>query len=135
MARTATGGCLCGAVRYEADVEAGIADWCHCSTCRRSTGSVAVAWVQVAPGAFRLVRGTPSVHASSPTGRRHFCGTCGSPLIMTDTDGRSVGILVGSLDDPAAVRPTAHGFDAERVGWVEIADDLPRFEGPPPHDG
>lgn len=134
MAAPATGGCLCGRLRYAVDLSAGVADWCHCAACRRWTGSVAVAWMQVTPDAFRITAGTPATYASSPTGRRHHCPSCGSPVFMTDTEGRSVGILAGSLDDPDGIRPVAHGFCAEAVGWVRIDDALPRHDGPPPHD-
>jgi hypothetical protein len=53
---------------------------------------------------------------------------------MTDAGGVSVGITLGTLDAPAAVRPTVHGWESERLPWFAVADGLPRFERAPPYD-
>lgn len=129
-----TGGCLCGAVRYEVDPTDGIADYCHCSTCRRAGGAAAVAWLQVAPSQFAVTAGEAVAFASSAGASRHFCGRCGSQLFMRDAQGRSVGVTLGTLDDPEAVPPTAHGWDSARPRWLVLADDLPRHPGDPPYD-
>lgn len=129
-----SGGCLCGAVRYAVEADGGIADFCHCTTCRRASGAAAVAWLQVSPEQFAVTAGTPATYAASARGTRHFCGACGAHLFMTDPDGRSVGVTLGTLDDPEAVRPAAHGFDRSRPGWLVLCDGLPRYDGDPPYD-
>jgi len=130
-----SGGCLCGAVRYEAAPEAGdVADYCHCVQCRRAAGAPVVAWVQVAPDRFAVVQGAAKAFASSAAATRWFCGDCGSQLYMTDAAGVSVGITLGTLDTPAAVRPTVHGWESERLAWFAVADGLPRYEQAPPYD-
>lgn len=134
MTAEATGGCLCGRVRYAFDPTGSVTDYCHCVTCRKASGALGVAWVQVKPAAFRVTAGEPAAYRSSPENRRFFCAACGSPLFMADDAGVSVGILLGTLDNPAAFHPIAHGFDKDRVSWFVLADDLPRHEGPPPHD-
>lgn len=134
MKPDATGGCLCGQVRYAFDPDGSVTDYCHCVTCRKASGALGVAWVQVVPAAFRVTKGEPAAYRSSRDNRRFFCSGCGSPLFMADDPGNSIGILVGSLDDPEAFRPIAHGFDQDRVSWFILADDLPRHPGPPPHD-
>jgi hypothetical protein len=129
-----TGRCLCGAVGYALDPTGGVADFCHCGACRRAGGAAAVAWIQVPPAQFRLTRGTPARHHSSARSARHFCAACGSQLFMTDPEGRSVGVTLGTLDDPEAVRPAAHGWDARRPSWLMLCDGLPRYPGEAPYD-
>jgi hypothetical protein len=129
-----TGGCHCGTVRYEVDPVGGQADYCHCRACRKSSGGIVVAWLQVRPDRFALTAGAPVGYASSPGAIRWRCPRCGAITHMTDDDNRSVGVTIGTLDDPDPVAPSAHGFDGERPRWLVIADDLPRFDGPPPYD-
>lgn len=128
------GGCLCGRVRYEADSDGAIVDYCHCDRCRRSTGGATVAWMQVRPDRFRITSGEAAAYRSSPLSERHFCPICGSQLFMTDDEGRSVGITLGTLDDKNAVAPAAHGWDGDRPHWLCLADGLPRFAANPDYD-
>ena len=135
MAQDLEGGCLCGAVRYRATaLDGDVADYCHCGQCRKASGAPVSAWIQVPPDRFTLTRGEPRAFHSSARGTRWFCGHCGGPLYMTDPENRSVGIALGSLDAPARVRPTVHGWFGARLPWLEIADGLPRFEADPPYD-
>lgn len=129
------GGCLCGAVRYEADLEEDdIADYCHCRECRRASGAPVVAWIQLASSRFRVVQGQASAFASPAGATRWFCGRCGSPLYMTDPDDRSLGIAVASLDEPDRVPPRLHGWFEERISWFDTRDELLRFQHHPPYD-
>jgi len=129
------GGCLCGAVRYEVTVDGReVVDYCHCRECRKASGAPVTAWVQVAPAAFRVIRGEARGFASSAAATRWFCGACGSQVYMTDAAGKSVGVTVGTLDDPAAVRPSVHGWESERVAWLNVVDGLPRHAKNPPYD-
>lgn len=129
------GGCLCGRVRYAVEVRDGDpADVCHCGQCRRWTGAPAAAWVQVPPGRFALGRGQPRGFGSSGRGTRWFCPACGASLYMTDPDGRSVGVLLGSLDDPEAIAPRAHGWAGAALAWFVLDDGLPRHAEDPPYD-
>jgi hypothetical protein len=130
-----TGACLCGAISYEISVHAGdVADYCHCRQCRRASGAPVVAWVQVPPARFRVTAGTAKPFASSAHATRWFCPDCGAHLYMTDDAGTSVGVTLGTLDRPEAVRPTVHGWEAERLPWLYLADELPRYAGAPPYD-
>ncbi len=135
MAQRLTGGCLCGAVRYLATArDGGVVDYCHCVQCRRVSGAPITAWVQVPPALFEITAGEARGYASSPRATRWFCGDCGTSLYMTDSEHRSVGVTLGSLDDPAALTPTAHGWVGERLAWFDIRDDLPRHDRDPPYD-
>ncbi|HEY2660831.1 MAG TPA: GFA family protein [Caulobacteraceae bacterium] len=130
-----TGGCLCGAVRYAIEaLDGDVADYCHCGQCRKASGAPVTAWIQVAPARFAVAAGQAKPFQSSDRATRWFCRDCGGQLYMTDDEGRSVGVTLGSLDQPASVTPTVHGWDSARVGWLCIADDLPRYDREPPYD-
>jgi hypothetical protein len=129
------GGCLCGGVRYAIDaLEGDVVDYCHCSQCRKASGAPVSAWIQVAPQRFEVTRGEARSYPSSARGTRWFCGDCGGALYMTDPQARSVGVTLGSLDEPGRLKPTVHGWISARVPWLEITDDLPRHDADPPYD-
>ena len=128
------GGCLCGAIRYKIDATDATVDLCHCRMCRKAGGAPVVAWAQVPPTQFRVTEGEPKTYQSSKIASRHFCPACGSQVYMSDPGGQSVGITLGTLDDPEALRPTAHGYDSERLSWLHLDDDLPRYPKAPPYD-
>ncbi len=129
-----TGTCLCGAVAYEVNTIAGdVADICHCVQCRRASGAASLPWVQVPPERFRITRGTAKAFASSAHATRWFCGNCGTPLYMTDDANRSVGVTLGTLDQPDSIHPTVHGWLSEHVAWAAL-EDLPGYGQAPPYD-
>ncbi|MBU6397764.1 MAG: GFA family protein [Rhodospirillales bacterium] len=130
-----TGGCLCGGVTYQLEFKPrDVADVCFCRECRKASGAAALPWVQVPPARFAITRGAAKGYASSPGARRWFCGDCGTPLYMTDAQGRSVGVTLGSLDNPEAIRPTTQGWMCERVSWQALDETLPAYEKAPPYD-
>jgi len=121
------GGCLCGAIRYEATAAPLGAGYCHCSLCRRATGAPVFLGVAFPRDALRLLRGKTRTHASSARGIRHFCGQCGSALFFELRDKpHQWEVLVGSLDDASGIQPSVHVCVSSGVGWLEIADGLPR---------
>ena len=129
------GGCLCGGVRYRLEAEAGdVVDYCHCGQCRKASGAPVTAWIQVPPGRFQIAHGAAKSYRSSDRGTRWFCPDCGGTLYMTDPDARSVGVALGSLDDPAVLEPTVHGWTTSAVPWLRLDDDLPRHAADPPYD-
>jgi hypothetical protein len=130
-----TGGCLCGGITYSLDHETGdVADICFCRACRKASGAAALPWVQVPPARFALTKGGAKPYASSAEATRWFCPDCGTQLYMTDTHGRSVGVTLGSLDEPAHIRPTVQGWVSERVCWQILDAALPAFPLAPPYD-
>jgi hypothetical protein len=130
-AASVTGRCLCGAVTYRF---AGAPQWqayCHCESCRRNCSAPVTAFFGVDRKAFRWTGAAPAAYESSPGVRRLFCGRCGSPMAYdADRDRRNIHLYAASLDDAGAFRPTAHVFTAERLPWFDVADDLPRHQGP-----
>jgi hypothetical protein len=123
-----TGGCYCGAVRYEASGAPFNPTNCHCSICRRTTGAPFVAWFSAPRGAFRIVRGSPVAFRSTPTATRTFCGRCGTQLTFAADDApEEIDITTASLDDPNAMPPKNHIWTASRLGWIRLGDGLPEY--------
>jgi hypothetical protein len=127
-----SGGCHCGAIRYEVDANRVFdSGYCHCSICRRLTGAPVVAWALLKPGAFRITAGTPHRYDSSPLCRRSFCPTCGGQLFYMDNPNASEmsGIHTATLDEPAppALQPCLHMCADNQLAWFRTGDNLPRF--------
>ena len=124
------GGCLCGAVRYRCT---GAPLWvahCHCESCRRATGGAVVTWAGFARDRVTFTAGWPQRYASSPGVTRSFCSHCGTPLTYeAERCADEVHFAIGTFDRPEALPPTSHVFDAERISWLHLADDLPRYAG------
>ena len=92
-----------------------------------------LAWASVPVAAFAYTKGRPAVYRSSSWGQREFCAGCGAQICYRDREGaETVEINLGCLDDPAAVLPEHHIYEADRIAWFETADDLPRYAGPKP---
>src|SRR3954466_5912877 len=97
------GSCLCGNVRYEIDGEIGDFGYCHCTSCRKASGTAHAANAPVERAAFTLVSGQDTLREfeSTPGKLRAFCSRCGSPIyayLATSPD--SIRIRLGSLDTP-----------------------------------
>lgn len=127
-----SGGCLCGAVRFE--IHGGIRNIvkCHCSRCRRAQGSAFATNGVVRAEDLCMLSGADALsgYESSPGQVQYFCRTCGSP-IMSRSDARpdEVRIRVGSINSDIMERPIAHIFVTSKANWDEITDDLPQYEG------
>lgn len=123
-----TGGCLCGAVRYECAAAALRCMICHCEQCRRHSGGPCLSFVHFPADEFRWIGAEPARYRSSAFAERGFCATCGSTVSMHEEVLRDrVQVALGSLDDPSRVTPDDHVWTKSRVAWFEVADDLPRF--------
>ena len=132
---TITGGCHCGAVRYEVVGEAITHALCHCSDCRRHAGAPMVGWTMYNEDAVKVIKGTTKEYHSSEFGRRQFCPECGTGLFYTNARilPGIIDIQSGTYDDPDLVPARAHIQVAERIGWMASAHELPMFERYPPH--
>lgn len=126
---TMTGRCHCGAVHYVADGVPEHHALCHCGDCRRHAGAPMVGWIAFRADQVR-VTGDPVTYESSASGRRQFCGTCGTGLFYTNAVFLPgiIDIQSCTLDDPDAVPPGAHIQVAERLGWMDGVGNLPTFE-------
>jgi hypothetical protein len=123
---TITGGCFCGAIRWEAN-NVFNAGYCHCSICRRISGAPVFSFVHFRESDFRLTQGSPKGFACSSRFTRYFCENCGSQIYGQGKDWPFISVAIGALDQPTKVRPTMHQCEADRLPWFNTADDLPRY--------
>jgi hypothetical protein len=127
-----TGGCGCGAIRYEITRPLVDAVYCHCTRCQRRTGASAGASAWVEPGSFSITTGEEQLRAWSPGGGfdKVFCGECGSAVLVRDPEsGETAMVRLGTIDGDPGVRPSAHQFAAYAASWEPIPDDgLPRYD-------
>lgn len=124
-----TGGCRCGAVRYDATGSPEHRSICHCDDCRKSSGSFMVGWA-LFPDDSVTVTGAPTTYESSPGTFRQFCGTCGTGLFYRNEaifPGR-IDIQTATLDDLHALPPQARIQIADAPRWMAGFGDLPTFE-------
>ena len=136
--KNVTGGCFCGAVRYEVEAFLNSAFYCHCGNCRRLYGQPVAVGVPVVPGTLRFTQGEPRYYQTSDHAKRGFCATCGSRIVYQPLRGEYqhfTQVELGSLNHPEEVRPKVHAFIESRLPWFETADELPRLEwGEMPED-
>jgi hypothetical protein len=123
------GRCLCGAIRFRAT---GAPKWvahCHCESCRRQTASGFTTYAGYRASAVAFDGAVPSRYHSSPGVTRSFCPRCGSPLAFVgERWPDEIHLFLANFDDPNDLAPKAHVNTAEQLGWIHLADGLPRFE-------
>ncbi len=131
----ATGGCLCGAVRYEIDGEPIFAGHCHCSDCRKATGTGHVSVTALPRSAVKVTGETRGYSVTGDSGQpftRNFCPVCGSLIFgESATMPGMMTITAGTLDDPSAFEPQMVIYTKSRPAWDRIDSGLPEFEGMP----
>ena len=131
-----TGSCLCGGVRFEVTRPFRRASHCHCSRCRKHSGTFGLTQGRVPREGFRLLAGVDLIRSYRPPGgmAKAFCSVCGSSLFGgTWPDGPEVSVRFGALDGDPGIRPQYHSQTASAAEWDEIPDDgLPRHPGPAP---
>lgn len=121
-----TGGCRCGAVRFEASAEPHHVSYCHCGDCRRASGAPVSAFVGFMAGQVSIGGGTLRQFENGPV-TRTFCGACGSPIAYVDARlPDQVYFMLGVFDMPAYYRPTQHAFVREQLPFIHMPDGLPR---------
>ena len=121
-----TGGCQCGAVRYRIDA-APAGSICHCRMCQKASGGPFMAFGGVPNVSFVVTRGALSIYRSSEIAERGFCAACGTPLTYSMLGGQSVGVTLGSLDDPGAVAPKEQFGAESRLPWIAAALAAPEI--------
>jgi hypothetical protein len=122
------GGCVCGALRYQASGTAYGITHCHCRTCRRASGAPFVTWAGFDSDKFTLTHGQPASYASSENVIRTFCGRCGTALTYQRLDlPDSIDVTLGSMDDPEQLKPEDHTWIESRLSWIVLGDHLPTY--------
>lgn len=131
-----TGSCLCRSVSYAIRGNIGVFQYCHCSRCRKVTGSAHAANLFVAPEDFMWLRGEELVSRYDPEETKYFatcfCKKCGSFLPWLSKSGKVVIVPAGTLDGDPQIKPTQNIFCGSRPPWYESAGSLPEHEEGPP---
>jgi hypothetical protein len=127
-----TGRCYCGAVHYAVDGAFSYALNCHCSGCRRVTGSAFKPFAGIARDHLRVTQGEGDLLiVGTALNNNTGCARCGSLLFSVVRNGAYVHVTLGTLDGDPGIRPTAHIFVGSKAPWFTIADGLRQFEGFP----
>jgi hypothetical protein len=122
-----TGGCLCGAVRWQARGRLRAVIACHCRQCRKTSGHFA-AMTSVPDDRFTLTRDDGLAwYRASDSATRGFCRLCGSSLFWKPEGEARISIAAGSVDGPTGVTIAAHIYCADKGDYYAIADDAPHF--------
>jgi hypothetical protein len=129
------GSCLCGGVRFEIERAAGTFELCHCTRCRKVSGSAYLTWLAVRREDFRFLQGADlittyecPVSESPPAYDASFCSRCGSQVPNPSKIAEPVfEIPAGALDDDPLIRPDKHIYVEFKAPWDRIADDLPQM--------
>ncbi len=125
---TLTGQCTCGAVHYEVDGPFAYALNCHCSECRRRTGSAFKPFAGIARDKLRVTQGEAALSILGTAENNHTgCARCGTLLFSVVQDGARVHVTLGTIEGDPGIRPRAHIFVGSKAPWFEITDGLPQF--------
>jgi hypothetical protein len=129
------GGCLCGAVEYEVADEFRYAMVCHCSQCRRATGSAFKPFGGIERAKFAVVRGKDHLRIFGDVmAHNAHCRACGSLLYSVVREGAWTHVTYGTLIDAPTLGPQAHIFVGSKAPWYAIRDSLPQHAGFPPDE-
>ncbi len=120
------GSCLCKSVIYEIRGAIQGINYCHCSQCRKASGSAFGTSAAVNKHALRILTGLDNLawYESTPGKKRYFCRVCGSPLYSEREGAAQVYIRLGTLDDDPKVRPEVHIHVSSKANWYRITDNL-----------
>ena len=129
MPKTLAGKCFCGAVHYAVEDAFRYAMNCHCSNCRRTTGSAFKPFAGIERDKLAITRGADAVLLYGEEGKNNtHCRACGSLLYSVVREGAYVHVAMGTLIDDPSIRPARHIFVGSKAPWFTITDDLPQHE-------
>jgi hypothetical protein len=132
----ATGKCLCGKVHYEITGNLGIFQYCHCSRCRKFTGSAHSAHLFVSPEHFKWITGEEHVGRYEPDDTKYFatsfCKNCGSSLPWLSKNKKTVVVPAGTLDTDPGIKPFQNIFWKSRAQWYKDVSELVKYDELPP---
>jgi hypothetical protein len=131
-----TGGCLCGALRYESSGEPLYAGYCFCVDCRKASGSGFIPFMGFARTTISFSGRILTYRSKAANGGdavRNSCAICAGLVFGGEVDrSDSFTVYAGSLDEPLAFHPTIAIFTLNRPPWVLIPGGMTIFEGRPP---
>jgi len=129
------GSCLCGEVNYQISGNIGIFQNCHCSRCRKFTGSNYASNLMTSIEQFSWTKGEEFVNKYAPTETKYFttafCMQCGSSLPWLSKNSKVMIIPIGTLDEDPQIKPSQNVFCASQAKWYTPASDLPNYDALP----
>ena len=134
MTQKTTGSCQCGKVRFEITGAFEAFFLCHCSRCRKDTGSAHAANLFSSTAKVAWLSGQDAVKTYRVPDTRHeksFCAECGAALPRVQMSGALLVVPAGSLDSAIDIRPSAHICCASRAAWDAHLEDVPKIDGLP----
>ena len=135
MSKLTGGSCLCGSVTYQFSSPEMVFQYCHCSRCRKFTGSAYATNIIIDPEQFEWLSGETSVGRYEHPDAKHFatcfCKQCGSSLPWLSKSGRAVIIPAGTLDQDPGIRPIHNIFYQDRAPWRVAVEELISYDGLP----
>ena len=125
-----TGGCLCGALKFQAKGEPLDVASCHCINCRKMTGAAFATFVVFLPNKWKWIQGEPATYAATEDLVRGFCRDCGSPVTSWRNSERDKWIIAwaGALDQAEKLKPRHHIFAKDELPWLHLEDGLRRYD-------
>ena len=120
-----TGGCQCGALRYEWLEKPTHSSVCYCRMCQKASGAPFASFADITKTDLTWTKGQPSFFRSSSIAERGFCAACGTPLSFGRIDGDRIEIMTGTFDRPDRIVPTRQFGTESRLGWVVGISNLP----------
>lgn len=129
------GSCLCGAVTITIDGKITDIIHCHCSLCRKNSGTAYATNGFIKTTDFSITTGKKALSTFSfkPGRNRHFCSHCGSPVYSSnDNDPNRLRIRLGVIDSNISERPISHNFVTSKANWEELDAELPHYDGVEP---
>ena len=132
------GGCHCGSIRYEAEINPDNVRLCHCTDCQVMSGSAFRVVVQAPRAGFKLLKGTPKTYVkTAESGNKRvqaFCADCGTSLYAAPAvdDPPTYGLRVGTIRQRAQLKPARQIWCRSKLGWVPDFPDMPASPGQPP---
>ena len=128
------GSCLCGGITFEVDADPLFSYHCHCSRCRKASGSAFTSPLVMPLGSVRFTSGEDMITEYAPPNRAYgtrFCRVCGCPVPYLGIEGKIDRVWMGLLDDDPECPPMVHIFVGSKAPWHTIHDDLPQAEERP----
>ena len=123
------GHCRCGGIVVSVSSEPEVSVYCHCDDCRRSTGAPLIAAIGVFKSSTHWVAKETLSTWKNGTCTRLFCLRCGSPIAQEhESAPDKIFFNTAFMDEPEKFPPTFHSFEGQQISWLELTDDLPRYE-------
>ena len=119
--------CLCGGLQFEVKDAFKYAFYCHCSLCRKRTGSAFASIAGIDIENLKVSHGTLLKEGESHDGYRALCGTCFTPLFSVLMGRQRMHVNLGVLCDEPSCKPNHHIYVGSKASWHTITDDLPQF--------